>query len=109
MSAASFLAISALALIAFSFSRRVAGALWVMTFVVDSAAGGEAAGAADHATAGGAQALFTAWAVAADLVAGGEEEPVLLVFAGFGVAVAAEGAIAEESGGPVEVASGVHQ
>jgi hypothetical protein len=79
-----------------------------MSFVVGRAARGEAAVAADHAPAAGAQTLFTAWAVAADLIAGGEEEPVLLVFAGLGVAVLAEDTIAEEAGGTVEVASGGH-
>ena len=78
-----------------------------MTFVVNGAARGEAAGAADHVAAGGAEALFTARADARNLVAGGEEEPVLLVFAGLGVAVDAEGAIAEEAGGTVEVAAGL--
>jgi hypothetical protein len=78
-----------------------------MTFVVNGTARGEAAVAADHATAGGAQTLFTAWAVAADLIAGGEEEPVLLVFAGLGIAVLAEDTIAEEAGGAVEVAAGL--
>ena len=77
-----------------------------MTFVVNGAARGEATGTADHVAAGGAEALLAAWADARNLVAGGEEEPVLLVFAGVGVTVDAEGAIAKEAGGTVKVAAG---
>jgi hypothetical protein len=81
-----------------------------MTFVVDGAARREAAVAADRVAAGGALTVGAGRAASCDLIAGGEEESILLVRPRLDIAVVAERAIAEESGGTVEVAAGArHQ